>query len=141
MNAFPTAEPWLLVTTGNCISPREMPGKRHNAGTFDDVHGSIIRWNEDGTVPDDHSRTKASGDSNRYRCADTAGRVPIDAPADSYCAGVWVNGLRDPFRIDMDPSVKDKVKFSFGVVGAQHIEAIYYGGTDDKGTNYESHLK
>jgi len=58
----------LYITTGDA-------GKRHNAGTFDDVHGSIIRWNEDGTVPDDNSRTKASGDSNRYRCADTAGRV------------------------------------------------------------------
>jgi len=36
----------------------------------------------------------------------------------------------------MDPNEKDKVKFSVGDVGAQHIESIYYGGTDYKGTNY-----
>jgi hypothetical protein len=119
----------LYVTTGDA-------GKRKNAGTFDDVHGSIIRLNEDGTVPDDNPYTKASGYSNSYRCADTEGRVPKDAPDDSYCAEVWANGLRNPFRIDMDPNEKDKVKFSFGVVGAQHIESIYYGGTDYKGTNY-----
>ena len=119
----------LYITTGDA-------GKRHNAGTFDDVHGSIIRLNEDGTVPDDNPYTKASGFENSYRCADTEGRVPKDAPEGSYCAEVWANGLRNPFRIDMDPNVKDKVKFSFGVVGAQHIEAIYMGGTDYKGTNY-----
>ena len=119
----------LWITTGDA-------GKRHNAGTFDDVHGSIIRLNEDGTVPDDNPYTKASGYPNSYRCADTEGRVPEDAPEDSYCAEVWANGLRNPFRIDMDPNVKDKVKFSFGVVGAQHIEAIYYGGDDYKATNY-----
>jgi len=86
----------LCITTGDA-------GKRHNAGTFEDVHGSIIRLNEDGTVPDDNPHTKASGYSNSYRCADTAGRVPNNAPDDSYCAGVWVNGLRNPFRIDMEP--------------------------------------
>ena len=119
----------LYITTGDA-------GNRKNAGTFDDVHGSIIRLNEDGTVPDDNPYTKASGYKNSYRCADTEGRVPKNAPDDSYCAEVWANGLRNPFRIDMDPNVKDKVKFSFGVVGAQHIEALYYGGTDYKGTNY-----
>jgi hypothetical protein len=119
----------LYITTGDA-------GERKNAGTFDDVHGSIIRVNEDGTVPDDNPYTKASGVENSYRCADSEGRVPKNAPDDSYCNEVWANGLRNPFRIDMDPNVKDKVKFSFGVVGAQHIEAIYYGGTDYKGTNY-----
>ena len=119
----------LYITMGDA-------GKRHNAGTFDDVHGSIIRLNDDGSVPDDNPYTKASGYPNSYRCADTEGRVPENAPKDSYCAEVWANGLRNPFRIDMDPNVKDKVKFSFGVVGAQHIEAIYHGGTDYKGTNY-----
>eukprot|EP00536_Pseudo-nitzschia_multiseries_P017838 jgi/Psemu1/299560/fgenesh1_pm.1860_\ len=119
----------LYITTGDA-------GKRANANPLDNVHGSIIRLNEDGSVPDDNPYTKASGYANSYRCADTEGRVPSDAPDNSVCAEVWANGLRNPFRIDMDPNVKDKVKFSFGVVGAQHIEAIYYGGTDYKGTNY-----
>jgi len=119
----------LYITLGDA-------GKRANANPLDNVHGSIIRINEDGSVPADNPYTNASGFDNSYRCADTKGRVPTDAPDNSVCAEVWANGLRNPFRIDMDPSVKDKVKFSFGVVGAQHIEAIYYGGTDYKGTNY-----
>ncbi|VEU40801.1 unnamed protein product [Pseudo-nitzschia multistriata] len=119
----------LYITMGDA-------GKRKNADPLDNVHGSIIRLNEDGSVPDDNPYTKTSGYENSYRCADTEGRVPTDAPNDSVCAEVWANGLRNPFRIDMDPNVKDKVRFSFGVVGAQHMEALYYGGTDYKGTNY-----
>ena len=119
----------LYITTGDA-------GNRKNSGSFDNVHSSIIRLNEDGSVPDDNPFTKASGYSNSYRCANTRGRVPEDAPTDSYCAEVWANGLRNPFRIEMNASVKNKVKFSVGDVGAQHIESIYYGGTDFKGMNY-----
>ena len=109
---------------------------RENAQPLNNVHGSIIRINEDGTVPGDNPFTEEYGYTNSYRCADYGGRVPDDAPDDAVCAEVWSNGLRNPFRIDMDPNEKEKVKFSFGVVGAQHIESIYYGGTDYKGTNY-----
>jgi PKD repeat protein len=119
----------LYITTGDA-------GKRANAQPLNNVHGSIIRLNEDGTVPDDNPYTESGGYTNSYRCGDTGGRVPTDASDDAVCAEVWANGLRNPFRIDMDPNVKDKVKFSFGVVGAQHIESIFYGGTDYKGTNY-----
>ena len=119
----------LYITTGDA-------GKRENAQPLNNVHGSIIRLNEDGTVPDDNPYTVSGGYTNSYRCGDTGGRVPIDAPDDAVCTEVWANGLRNPFRMDMDPNVKDKVKFSFGVVGAQHIESIFYGGTDYKGTNY-----
>lgn len=119
----------LYVTTGDA-------GIRDNARVFDNNHASIIRLNEDGTVPDNNPFTRASGYPNSYRCADTEGRVPDDAPEDSRCAEVWANGLRNPFRMDMDYSVTDKVHFTLGEVGAQHIEAIHFGGTDYKATDY-----
>ena len=119
----------LYITMGDA-------GIRDNAITLNDVHGTLIRLNEDGTVPYDNPYTKASGYENSYRCADTEGRVPKNAPEDSYCGEIWAHGLRNPFRLDMDHSVTDKVKFTFSVVGAQHIEALFYGGTDYKGTNY-----
>jgi hypothetical protein len=36
----------------------------------------------------------------------------------------------------MDPNTKDKVKMAIGDVGVQHIESLYYWGTDYKGAVY-----
>jgi len=119
----------LYITTGDA-------GIRQNAQPLNNSHGSIIRLNEDGSVPNDNPFTEKYGYTDSHRCSDYGGRVPKDASDDAVCSEVWANGLRNPFRIDMDPNVNDKVKFSFGVVGAQHIESIFYGGDDYKGTNY-----
>jgi PKD repeat protein len=119
----------LYITTGD-------GGDREVAQPLDNVCGSIIRLNDDGTVPDSNPFTKASGYANSYRCADSGGYVPGDAPDDSVCSEVFANGLRNPFRIAMDPGTTDKVLFSIGAVGAQHTEALYYGGTDYEGANY-----
>lgn len=119
----------LYITTGD-------GGDRLNAGTLKNVHGSILRLNDDGSVPDDNPYTVASGYTDSYRCADSEGRVPNNAPDGSVCAEIFSYGLRNPFRISMDPNTKDKVRFSIGDVGAQDIEALYYGGTEYKGANY-----
>ncbi|KAG7368210.1 PKD domain containing protein [Nitzschia inconspicua] len=119
----------LYITTGD-------GGVRTNSALLSNVHGSILRLNDDGTVPDDNPFTKASGFPNSYRCSDSEGRVPPTAPVDAVCAEIFAYGLRNPFRIAMDPNISDKVRFSIGDVGAQHIEALFYGGSDYKGANY-----
>lgn len=119
----------LYITTGD-------GGDRSNAGTLDNLHASILRLNDDGTIPDDNPFTAASGYPNSYRCADSEGRVPSNSPSDAVCGEIWSYGLRNPFRISMDPNTKDKVRFSISDVGAEHIEALYYGGSDYKGANY-----
>lgn len=119
----------LYITTGD-------GGERTNAGTLQNVHGSILRLNEDGTIPLDNPFTTASGYPNSYRCADSEGRVPSTAPSDAVCGEIFAYGLRNPFRISMDSNTVDKVLFSIGDVGAQDIEALYFGGSDYSGANY-----
>jgi hypothetical protein len=72
--------------------------------------------------------------------------TPIDAPTlkgecprvhlATVCSEIYAHGLRNPFRISMDPNTKDKVKMAIGDVGVQHIESLYYWGTDYKGAVY-----
>ena len=68
--------------------------------------------------------------------SDSEGFVPPDAAADSVCGEIFASGLRNPFRMGMDPNVMNKTLFTIGDVGAQHMESLYYGGTDYKGANY-----
>jgi glucose/arabinose dehydrogenase len=120
----------LYITTGDA-------GIRENAQPLNNVHGSILRINDDGTVPDDNPYTPNGGYNYSYRCTESEGRVPnIAPPNESVCGEIWANGLRNPFRIAIDPNTEDKVRFSIGDVGAQHIEGLFYGGTDYKGANY-----
>jgi PKD repeat protein len=48
----------------------------------------------------------------------------------------FAKGLRNPFRLAMDPNTKDKVKFHIGDVGASVWEEISVGGTDHAKANY-----
>ena len=90
----------LYVTTGD-------GGDQGSVQPLDNTHGSIIRLNDDGSVPSDNPfANQNSYDS--YRCADTGGAVPADAPEGAVCSEVFANGLRNPFRIEMDPNEKEK---------------------------------
>mmetsp|Transcript_4218 Transcript_4218/g.10012 ORF Transcript_4218/g.10012 Transcript_4218/m.10012 type:complete len:904 (-) Transcript_4218:128-2839(-) len=118
----------LYVTTGD-------GGDRNSVQPLNNSHGSIIRLNKDGSVPSDNpfaDQTKY----NSYRCADTGGVVPVDAPRDAVCSEVFANGLRNPFRIEMDPNEKEKVRFSVSDVGGNHWEELNWAGTDYAGRNY-----
>lgn len=52
------------------------------------------------------------------------------------CIHRFAKGLRNPFRLAMDPNTKDKVKFHIGDVGASVWEEISVGGTDYAKANY-----
>ena len=119
----------LYITTGDA-------GERSNAATLENVHGSLLRINDDGSIPDDNPYTPQAGYFHSYPCSKSEGRVPPQAPDGSVCSEVWAHGLRNPFRISMDPNVKDKVRMAISDVGAQHIESLFYGGTDYKGARY-----
>ena len=112
----------LYVTTGD-------GGNSDNSQFLNNVHGSIIRLNDDGSVPADNPFADKDKFSS-YRCADTGGEVPVDAPDDAVCSEVYANGLRNPFRITTDPNEKEKVKFSISDVGGGYWEELSWGGTD-----------
>jgi PKD repeat protein len=120
----------LYITTGDS-------GEPDTAQPLNNSFGSIIRVMEDGNVPDDNPFTQQTGYDFAYRCADTEGYVPDDAPDEAVCSEVFAHGLRNPFRITIDPSVVDKVRFTIQDVGASQWEEISLGGTDHAGKNYE----
>jgi glucose/arabinose dehydrogenase len=91
----------FYVTTGE-------GGDSKMAQPLNNVLGSIIRLNHDGSIPADNPYA-----DNGVRCADTGG-VTSDG---GFCSEVWANGLRNPFRLSMDYNVTDSVRFSISDVG------------------------
>lgn len=89
----------LYVTTGD-------GGDSKNSQPLYNTHGSIVRLNDDGSVPADNPFTGV-------RCADTGGVTSED----EVCSEVFANGLRNPFRLSVDPTELDKVKFIISDVG------------------------
>jgi glucose/arabinose dehydrogenase len=65
----------LYITTGD-------GGERTSAASLDNVHGRLLRINDDGSIPDDNPYTPQSGFTNSYRCSDSEGRVPQGSPSD-----------------------------------------------------------
>lgn len=117
----------LYITTGDS-------GRKSLAQPLNNTLGSIIRLNDDGTVPLDNPYTIASG-YEAYRCADTDGRVPVNSEY-GVCSEVFAHGFRNPFRMKMDPMETEKVKFSISEVGGSYWEELNIGGTDFPGRNY-----
>jgi len=117
----------LYVTTGDS-------GRKTLSQPLDNTLGSIIRLNDDGSIPDDNPYTSANG-YEAYRCADTNGRIPIDSIY-GVCAEIYAHGFRNPFRIRMDPSETEKVRFSISDVGGAYWEELSIGGTDYAARNY-----
>jgi PKD repeat protein len=97
--------------------------------------GVIMRLNDDGTVPDDNPFTSQGG-YNGVPCGQTNGNLPSDAPADAVCSEIFGYGLRNPFRLVIDPFVTDKTRFLINDVGGAVWEDISEGGTDFAGMNY-----
>jgi hypothetical protein len=118
----------LYVTTGD-------GGDRKSVEPLSNTHGSLIRLNDDGSVPSDNPFVDPEV-FNSYRCADSGGLTPKDSPEDAVCSEVFANGLRNPFRIEMDPKEKEKVKFAISDVGGSYWEELSWAGTDFAGRNY-----
>eukprot|EP00536_Pseudo-nitzschia_multiseries_P017793 jgi/Psemu1/264514/estExt_Genewise1Plus.C_18160001 len=144
----------LYVTTGD-------GGDGASVQPLDNTHGSIIRLNDDGSVPDDNPFVVVVANNNNnddgndadadadvyhsYRCADSGGVVPVDAPEGSVCSEVFANGLRNPFRITMDPTTTTltasdtdttETRFALSDVGGSYWEEISWAGTAYAGRNY-----
>lgn len=119
----------IYLTTGDS-------GTQENAQDLQTVHGSVIRLNEDGSIPDDNPFSAANG-FEAYECVKTDGKVPSDVTSETaVCAEIFAYGLRNPFRVAVDPSETEKVRFAISDVGARVWEEISYAGTDYKGRNY-----
>lgn len=120
----------LYVTTGDAGGD----GK----GTSQDMtnlHGALLRLNDDGSVPPDNPFTYERG-FNGVPCGQNGGVLPSDAPPDAVCSEIFSYGFRNPFRIIMDPHETDKTRFYVNDVGGSVWEEISEAGTDFAGKNY-----
>ena len=120
----------IYVTTGD--------GGGDGQGTSQDLtnlHGSILRLNDDGSVPEDNPFTYQGG-YNGVPCGQTGGVLPKDAPKDAVCSEIFSYGFRNPFRIAMDPAETEKTRFYVNDVGGSVWEEISEAGTDFVGKNY-----
>ena len=99
------------------------------------LFGKLVRLELNGNVPTDNPYTAASGGKG-VNCRSNGGRPPPTAPLDAVCEESYAYGLRNPFRLGVDPNTKNKLRFAIGDVGNAVWEEISYGGTDYKGTNY-----
>lgn len=95
------------------------------------IEGTILRIDEDGGVPSDNPFA-ATG----VRCHET-GRAPTES---DVCQEIFVYGLRNPFKISMDPNA-EAVRFWIGDVGHNTWEEINECGTGYGGTNYGYPIK
>jgi glucose/arabinose dehydrogenase len=118
----------LYVTAGDS-------GTQEFAQDVSTVHGSLIRLNDDGTTPSDNPFTVENG-YDAYDCRLTEGKVPANTSDDAVCAEIYANGLRNPFRMALNPNVQDKTLFAISDVGARVWEELNYAGTDYAGMNY-----
>jgi len=120
----------LYVTTGD--------GGGDGKGTSQDLtnlHGSILRLNEDGSVPSDNPLTFQGG-YNGVPCGQNGGVLPSDAPNSAVCSEIFSYGFRNPFRIVLDPAETEKTRFYVNDVGGSVWEEISEAGTDFAGKNY-----
>lgn len=94
------------------------------------LHGKILRINQDGSIPNDNPFVK---DDNSESCHERGGSTDKN----KVCSEIWATGMRNPFRMVMDPNTEDeKVVFHVGDVGAAVWEEISVGGTDYPKVNY-----
>jgi aldose sugar dehydrogenase len=118
----------LYITVGDS-------GTQGNGEDMRTVHGKLIRLNDDGSVPSDNPFTSDNG-YDAYHCRQSEGKVPADAPDGAVCAEIYANGLRNPFRVAVNPNVQNKTLFAISDVGARVWEELSYAGTDFAGVNY-----
>jgi len=111
-------------------------GVQENAQNLNNVAGTLLRLNDDGSTPDDNPFSKKNG-YDAYDCRDSEGSVPTNNTSDNtVCSEIFALGLRNPFRMSLDPNEKDKTLFSIQDVGGRTWEELSYGGTDYAGMNY-----
>lgn len=118
----------IYIATGDGGTPEHSQDRKT-------THGSLIRLNDDGSTPDDNPFTTTNGYES-YHCRESGGKVPSVASDDAVCSEIFAIGLRNPFRISMDPNEKEKTKLAISDVGGKVWEEINYAGTDYEGVNY-----
>jgi glucose/arabinose dehydrogenase len=110
---------YLYITTGD-------GGLREPAYSQDltNLYGSVLRVDENGTAPETNPFTIASGGTGVPCGKSGTGRPPVGSADDAVCEEIFAYGLRNPFRLTMNPNSVDRVLYAIGDVGASVWEEI-----------------
>lgn len=117
----------LFVTTGDAGGDSLLTSQDPT-----NLHGSILRLNDDGTVPDDNPFVGDGG----VPCGQSGGVLPDGSADGAICSEIFAYGLRNPFRIVMNISETDATHFRIHDVGGAVWEEISDGGDSYAGRNY-----
>ena len=123
---------FMYITTGDVGSREQVPPYSQ---ALTNLQGKVLRFDLNGNVPQSNPFTMRSN-GRGVPCRFTKGQLPPNSPANATCEEIFAYGLRNPFRMAMDPNTRDKVRFVIGDVGGSYWEEINEGGADYKGTNY-----
>lgn len=113
----------FYITTGDAYEPA-------NSQDLSNLHGKVIRINTDGSIPDDNPFVR---ENNAVRCAAHNGTAPTGT---GICSEIFAYGLRNPFRVAIDPHENDKTYFVISDVGQDLWEELDPAGTDYAGADY-----
>jgi PKD domain/Glucose / Sorbosone dehydrogenase len=107
-----------------------------NSQNMSTTHGSLLRLTMNGKTPVDNPFTNKTG-HNTYHCGDSGGKIPSRVNASvAVCSEIFATGLRNPFRMSKNSSIKEKTVLVISDVGDLHWEELNYAGTDYPGANY-----
>eukprot|EP00536_Pseudo-nitzschia_multiseries_P014847 jgi/Psemu1/327687/estExt_fgenesh1_pg.C_7760001 len=118
----------LYVTTGDGGTPENAQDQTNNLG-------NLLRLDDDGSTPIDNPFTEVNGYES-YHCRKSEGKAPTNSSDEAICSEIFATGLRNPFRISMDPNDKEKTRLAISDVGGKVWEEIDFAGTDYEGVNY-----
>jgi glucose/arabinose dehydrogenase len=113
----------LLYATIGDGGEMDTAQQRHN------LFGTIVRLNPDNTIP---ATNPYVGEANSVRCGMVGG---YSGDVDAKCSEIFAYGVRNPFRLLMNPNV-DHVEFYLCDVGAGMWEEVTIGGARHAGANY-----
>lgn len=110
---------YLYITTGD-------GGMREPAYSQDltNLYGSVLRVDENGEAPATNPFTTANGGRGVPCGKNGTGRPPVGSAKDAICEEIYAYGLRNPFRLSMNPNSVDRVLYSIGDVGGSVWEEI-----------------
>mmetsp|Transcript_19994 Transcript_19994/g.43621 ORF Transcript_19994/g.43621 Transcript_19994/m.43621 type:complete len:913 (+) Transcript_19994:152-2890(+) len=110
---------------------------KNDAGIYypqalDRLVGKIVRLTDEGVVPEDNPFTPSSGHPDSIKCGLSDGTAPNPS---TKCQEIYAYGLRNPWRLAMDPNAQE-VRFFVNDVGQHKWEEINECGEAFKGSNY-----
>jgi glucose/arabinose dehydrogenase/PKD repeat protein len=110
-------------------------GNRDNSPVLSTLYGKLVRIGLDGSVPASNPYTAASGGTG-VSCRLSGGVPPPGSPANAVCEEIFAYGLRNPFRLALNPNVLNETRFVIGDVGASDWEELSTSGSAYAGKDY-----